>query len=58
MCIFQATFLNGLLEVPIYIQNGITTGFLICGPFLVQSVTFNAVSSTTFQGVSLLVERN
>lgn len=34
MCIFQAAFLNGLLEVPIYIQNGLTTGFLIYGPFL------------------------
>lgn len=36
MCIFPAAFLNGLLEVPIYIQNGLTTGFLIYGPFLLD----------------------
>lgn len=33
-CIFQAAFLNGLLEVPIYIQNGRITHFLIYGPVL------------------------
>lgn len=33
MCIFQTTVINGLSEVPIYIQNGLTTGFLIYGSF-------------------------